>query len=407
MLRTLALAAALNACTATSGGGAFDGGACRAGSAGFVLPANDLAVPRSRHTATLLCDGRVLVVGGVKASGAPVTAGAFELYDPATRAWSSAGLPSFTAADARADHVAVALCGATGTTVFIAGGADANGVPMDGALTWSSSRPGVYTALANPLGVARAQASALAWSATTVLVAGGLATDGPALSFELYDVAAQLAGPAQRFATPTPRLAPGLAIDPGSGEVVMCGGQSAGAPVASCEELLPLGQAANAPAPAKRGPGTLAFWLSSPHELLVFGGIPAGPGATAVDGPPGAQPLLSARWQAAGAVLGTSVLLAGGLDAAGAALASAELYDAVALRSSSAGSLNAARARFTATALVDGSALLAGGNAPGAPASELYLPACTSDGGSAGDGDAGTPSDAGTTADAGANDAGS
>jgi galactose oxidase-like protein len=48
-----------------------------------------MQVPRANHTATLLADGRVLVVGGTSASGA-ATATA-EIYDPAGPAWLPAG----------------------------------------------------------------------------------------------------------------------------------------------------------------------------------------------------------------------------------------------------------------------------------------------------------------------------
>ncbi len=50
--------------------------------------AGDMATPRASHTATLLVDGRVLVTGGQGPSG--VLAGT-ELYDPVTNSWSSGG----------------------------------------------------------------------------------------------------------------------------------------------------------------------------------------------------------------------------------------------------------------------------------------------------------------------------
>ena len=44
-----------------------------------------LAHARDQHTATLLLDGRVLVVGGYASGGY----GPAEVYDPTTQAWSS------------------------------------------------------------------------------------------------------------------------------------------------------------------------------------------------------------------------------------------------------------------------------------------------------------------------------
>ncbi len=61
----------------------------------------NMAVARSRHTATCLLDGRVLVVGGITAEAFRTA----ELYDPATDSWTPAGSLSRT----RSEHVAVRL----------------------------------------------------------------------------------------------------------------------------------------------------------------------------------------------------------------------------------------------------------------------------------------------------------
>ena len=50
-------------------------------SVGVFTPAGDMSVPRSRHTATLLPDGRVLIAGG----------GSADVYDPATGTFTPAG----------------------------------------------------------------------------------------------------------------------------------------------------------------------------------------------------------------------------------------------------------------------------------------------------------------------------
>jgi hypothetical protein len=57
---------------------------------GYFVSTGSMATPRTSHTATLLPDGRVLVVGGIAGNdGAPLTRA--EVYDPATGRFSSTG----------------------------------------------------------------------------------------------------------------------------------------------------------------------------------------------------------------------------------------------------------------------------------------------------------------------------
>ena len=67
-------------------------------------PAGAMATPRAYATATLLPDGRVLVVGGLK--GGPYSnSDTAELYDFATNSWRPAG----TLTSPRAHHTATLL----------------------------------------------------------------------------------------------------------------------------------------------------------------------------------------------------------------------------------------------------------------------------------------------------------
>src|SRR4051812_5089257 len=64
---------------------------CQAESTNFVTTAS-MTEPRLGHTATLLPDGRVLVVGGLGIAPTSTTA---ELYDPAAGTWTAIeGIPN-------------------------------------------------------------------------------------------------------------------------------------------------------------------------------------------------------------------------------------------------------------------------------------------------------------------------
>ncbi|MFO0760464.1 MAG: kelch repeat-containing protein [Byssovorax sp.] len=79
------------------------------------FPVPPMKHARSRHTAALLGDGRVLVAGGASTESATASA---ELFDPKKKAWIDA--PSM--ASARSSHTATAL---DNGAVLIAGGVDA------------------------------------------------------------------------------------------------------------------------------------------------------------------------------------------------------------------------------------------------------------------------------------------
>src|SRR5436190_23571104 len=87
-----------------------------------VQSTGPMALPRKGHTATVLADGRVLIVGGQDGSG---VLSAAEIYDPVTQSFQLAG----SLAAARYGHTATLLADGR---VLIAGGADATG-PLSSA----------------------------------------------------------------------------------------------------------------------------------------------------------------------------------------------------------------------------------------------------------------------------------
>ncbi len=81
---------------------------------GVWTTTGSLATARYHHTATLLSNGQVLVAGGIGVAGTLATA---ELYDPATGVW----MPTRSMANAREEHTATLLFSGN---VLVSGGDD-------------------------------------------------------------------------------------------------------------------------------------------------------------------------------------------------------------------------------------------------------------------------------------------
>src|SRR6476620_7586403 len=123
-----------------------------------------LAVPRTRHAATALADGRVLITGGRDGAGAIVATA--EVFDPANQTSTAVGVLNI----ARIDHTATRLVDGR---VLIAGGTG-----LTGALTsveiFDPANPGAgFQMLSATMGTARARHTATLLSDGTVLIAGG------------------------------------------------------------------------------------------------------------------------------------------------------------------------------------------------------------------------------------------
>ncbi len=167
-------------------------------------PAGQLAAGRIGHTATLLPDGRVLVVGGASTAGGHPLATA-EVYDPTRNAWSAAG----TLTDARLAHTATRL---PDERVLVAGGerwvADMpNPLPLATAELYDpTSGRWVRT---TALGIPRAGHSATLLPDGRVLVAGGRSTDGQGITFQATSEIYAAATPPERCFAETGKCARG------------------------------------------------------------------------------------------------------------------------------------------------------------------------------------------------------
>jgi hypothetical protein len=139
-----------------------------------------MAVPRYRHTATVLADGRVLIIGGYTGFISASTATA-EVFDPFTGTFSAAGSMSV----ARVSHTATLL---PNGRVLVTGGAIA-GTPMNSAEVWDPAT-NAFTTISN-MNRDRLGHTATLLVTGQVLIAGGWsnAVSGITFSTEIFDPA--------------------------------------------------------------------------------------------------------------------------------------------------------------------------------------------------------------------------
>src|SRR5207248_162294 len=134
------------------------------------------ATARKLHTATLLSGGAVFVVGGYDGSNSLASA---DLYDPGTGTWTATG----RLATPRNSHTATLLADGT---VLVAGGSDGSN-SLASAELYNPATAG-WTATGN-LGTGRYSGTATLLSNGKVLIAGGGGNSGALPSAELYDPA--------------------------------------------------------------------------------------------------------------------------------------------------------------------------------------------------------------------------
>src|SRR5438093_1253809 len=148
-----------------------------------ITLSSQLATPRAWHTATLLPDGKVLILGGLDASGKVVEKA--EAFDLETKTFNL--LPP-TLLVPRAHHSATLL---TDGRLLVVGGVSEAGETLANAQLWNSKTQS-QTSLPDGLVIARQGHQATLLPDGQVLLLGGVGTDGRTLeNGELYDPEAE------------------------------------------------------------------------------------------------------------------------------------------------------------------------------------------------------------------------
>jgi N-acetylneuraminic acid mutarotase len=291
-----------------------------------------MVVPRVGHTATLLPDGRVLVVGGDDEN---LTLASAELYNPHVGQWTATGSMS----TAREYHTATLL---PNGKILVVGGCTA---PLDflscdhADLTSSAElydpRTGRWTRTGR-MSAARLFQTATLLPNGKVLIAGGCGDpdcNSALASAELYDPATGTWSTTGRMSVPRGEHSATLLLD---GKVLVSGG---------------------------RNPSV----LNSAELYDPVTGRWTGTGA--MTGP---------RYSFTATLLPSGKVLAAGGGNNDSALATAEIYDPVARTWTVTGSMSSARGNHTATLLPDGSVLVTGGattcDTCTIDAAEVYVP---------------------------------
>ena len=307
---------------------------------GIWTATGNMTIARWQHTATLLADGKVLVVGGIDTTASNTTVlSSAELYDPHTGRWTATG----SMHNARGSHVALLL--STGRVLVIGGWCNKEQTCILNSAELYDPHTGIWTPT-SAMETARALPTATLLVDGRVLVAGGDSTCCQYTAFasaELYDPRTASWSPTSsmhtsRYAHTATRLP--------NGSVLVVGGSSGVSPnqasVSNAEIYNP-----------SSGTWTETVAMSESRMALTATLLPDG-----------------------------RVLAAGGDNCSASTsctpLASTELYNPVTGVWASAADMSVARWTHTATLLPNGQVLITGGNTlsccawSGMTSTELY-----------------------------------
>lgn len=314
-----------------------------------------MSTARALHTATLLPNGTVLVVGGFNNSGEGSLASA-ELYDQATGTFSATGSMSAR----RFDHTATLF---PNGKVLIVGGI---GIDVLASGEFYDPATGTFSPTGS-LGTGRYLHTATLLSGGKVLIVGGQDSSNNFLvTAELYDPATDTFSPAESMGTG--RLGHTATLL-SNGKVLIAGGVDINQFLASAEIYDPVIGTFTPTGSMNTAHTEHTATRLSNGKVLIAGGFSgsASPAsaevydpATGTFSPTGT---MSTPYGTHTATLLSNgmVLIAGGAKVIDGYLATAELYDPAIGNFSPTGTMSTARGAHTAIRLSNGTALIAGG----------------------------------------------
>jgi hypothetical protein len=336
-------------------------------------PTTTMAAARQGHTATLLPSGKVLVAGGNGSSNPNSALASCALYNPTPGSWS----PTGAMVTARGSQKAALL---NSGKLLVAGGLDATGSPLASAELYDSVA-GTWSAT-GPMATVRFTHTMTLLPTGKVLVAGGSGGSSPLASAQIYDPGTGTWSATGAMATArfnhTATLLP-------NGKVLVAGGASSTSfAISSAQIYDPALGSWSATTPMISARSGHAATLLSSGKVLVAGGLGTS-GLVAMAeiydpvagtwSPTGAMG--TARfYHSQTLLLSGKVLVAGGSGNSGF-LSNSEVYDPAAGSWSSTGSMATTREFHTDTRLPSGKVLVTGGwkGSLGLAGAELFDPA--------------------------------